>query len=57
MIGGRLIPQGGFTNSNCNITWEEGAYSSVADFNLDGQINFIDFAYLANAWLSQASWY
>jgi hypothetical protein len=54
MKGGRLIPQGGFTNSNCNIIWEAGTYSNVADFNLDGKVNFKDFADFADTWLWQA---
>ena len=57
MIGGRVICQGGLTNNNCNIIWEPGTYTNIADFNLDGTVNFKDFAYLANAWLWEASWY
>ncbi len=56
MIGGRIIPQGGLSG-DCNIIWEPGTYTNIADFNLDGTVNFIDFAYLANAWLWEASWY
>ncbi|MHC4621402.1 MAG: hypothetical protein ACYTEQ_26975 [Planctomycetota bacterium] len=54
MKGGRLVPQGGFTNGNCNIIWEAGTYSNVADFNLDGKVNFKDFADFAGTWLWQA---
>jgi len=57
MKGGRLIPQGGFTNNNCNIIWEPGTYTNVADFNLDGLVNFKDFADFADTWLWQATWY
>lgn len=53
MKGGRLIPQGGFTN-NGNIIWEPGPYNNIADFNLDGQVNFKDFADFADTWLWQA---
>jgi hypothetical protein len=48
MKGGRIIPQGGLTN-NGNIVWEPGRYSNVADFNLDGRVNFEDLADLADA--------
>ena len=57
MIGGRIICQGGLTNNNCNIIWEPGTYTNLADFNLDGTVNFKDFADFANTWLWQASWY
>jgi hypothetical protein len=53
MKGGRIIPQGGFTN-NGNIIWEPGTYNNIADFNLDGQVNFKDFADFADTWLWQA---
>ena len=57
MKGGRIIPQGGFTNNGCNIIWEPGTYTNVADFNLDGLVNFKDFADFADTWLWQAAWY
>lgn len=57
MIGGRVICQGGLTNNNCNIIWEPGTYTNMADFNLDGMVNFKDFAYFGNTWLWQADWY
>jgi len=57
MIGGRAICQGGLTNNNCNIIWEPGIYTNIADFNLDGTVNFKDFADFANTWLWRASWY
>jgi len=57
MIGGRVICQGGLTNNNCNIIWEPGTYTNAADFNLDGTVNFKDFADFADTWLWQASWY
>ncbi len=55
MKGGRLIPQGGITN-NGNIIWEPGLYNNMADFNLDGQVNFTDFADFAGTWLWQTAW-
>jgi len=57
MIGGRVICQGGLTNNNCHIIWEPGIYTNVADFNLDGTVNFKDFADFANTWLWRADWY
>jgi len=56
MKGGRIIPQGGFTN-NGNIIWEPGPYNNIADLNLDGQVNLKDFADFAETWLWQATWY
>lgn len=57
MIGGRIICQGGLTNNNCNIIWEPGTYTNMADFNLDGKVDFKDFAHLGDTWLWQADWY
>lgn len=57
MIGGRVICQGGLTNNNCNIIWEPGTYTNMADFNLDGTVNFKDFAYFGDTWLWKADWY
>ncbi|MHC4619352.1 MAG: hypothetical protein ACYTEQ_16525 [Planctomycetota bacterium] len=54
--GGRIIPQGGLTNNGCNIIWEPGTYNNVADFNLDGLVNFIDFADFADTWLWLSAW-
>lgn len=54
--GGYVIPQGGLSG-NCNIIWEPGLYTNVADFNLDGQVNLKDFAYFADTWLWQTAWY
>jgi len=54
MKGGRIIPQGGLSG-DCDIIWEQGTYSNVADFNLDGQVNFNDFTDFADAWLWVAS--
>lgn len=48
--GGRIIPQGGLSG-DCNITWEPGLYSNVADFDLDGDVDFEDFACFADTWL------
>lgn len=53
--GGRIIPQGGLSGA-CNIVWEPGTYSNIADFNLDGQVNFKDFAYFADTWLWRSAW-
>ncbi len=50
--GGYLIPQGGLSG-DCNIIWEPGTYTNPADFNLDGKVNFGDFAYFAETWLWQ----
>lgn len=54
MIGGRVICQGGLTNNNCNVKWEPGLYTNMADFNLDGRVNFEDFACFADVWLWRA---
>lgn len=53
--GGYLIPQGGFSG-DCNIIWEAGLFTNPADFNLDGEVNFGDFAYFAETWLWQTAW-
>jgi len=37
--------------------WEPGIYTNAADFNLDGQVNFEDFAYMADTWLWQTAWH
>jgi len=50
MKGGRIIPQGGLSG-NCNIIWEPGTYSNIADFNLDGRVNFKDLTDFADTWL------
>jgi len=55
MKGGYIIPQGGLSGA-CNIIWEPGIYTNVADFNLDGRVNFKDFAYFANTWLWESGW-
>ena len=54
MKGGRIIPQGGFTDNSCNIIWEAGTYNNIADFNLDGEVNFEDDADFADTWLWQS---
>jgi hypothetical protein len=54
--GGWIIPQGGLTNNNCNILWEPGLYNNIADFNLDGKVDFKDFASFADTWLWQTQW-
>ena len=54
MIGGRYIPEGGFT-SNGQVTWNAGIYFNIADFNLDGQIGITDLAEFASSWLWRAT--
>lgn len=53
MKGGRFIPQGGIAN-NGNVIWEPGLYNNVADFNLDGLVNFKDLADFSETWLWQS---
>jgi len=53
MKGGRIIPQGGLSG-NCDIKWEPGLYNNIADFNLDGNVDFADYAYFADTWLWEA---
>jgi hypothetical protein len=55
--GGSIIPQGGLINNNCNILWETGLYNNITDFNLDGKVDFKDFAHFADTWLWQTQWY
>ncbi|MGD8500955.1 MAG: hypothetical protein PVJ86_09925 [Phycisphaerales bacterium] len=52
MKGGRIIPQGGFSG-DCSIIWEPGTYANIADFNLDGTVDFKDFTVFADTWLWQ----
>jgi len=54
--GGRIIPQGGLSGE-CNIIWEPGLYTNIADFNLDGKVALADFAYFADTWLWQTAWH
>ncbi len=54
--GGRIIPQGGLSG-NCNIISQPSAYTNMADFNLDGQVDFKDFSAFAETWLQRESWY
>lgn len=56
MKGGWLIPQGGISGE-CEVMWEPGLYTNVADFNLDGKVDFKDFSYFANTWLWKTSWF
>jgi len=56
MLGGYIIPQGGLSGS-CNVIWEPGLYTNVADFNLDGHVNLEDFALFADTWLWQSNWH
>ena len=55
MKGGYIIPQGGLSGT-CNVIWEPGLYTNVADFNLDGNVNFEDYTYFADTWLWQTGW-
>jgi hypothetical protein len=48
------LGQAPLTNNNCNIIWEPGIYTNIADFNLHGIVNFKDFADFADVWLWQA---
>jgi len=50
---GAVIPQDGITN-NGNIIWEPGMYNNIADFNLDGKVDFKDFADFSGTWLWQS---
>ena len=56
MKGGWIIPQGSCDCDECNIDWQPGLYTNVADFNLDGKVDFKDFAYFADAWLWKVRW-
>jgi hypothetical protein len=56
MKGGRIIPQGGLSG-DCSIIWEAGTYANIADFNLDGTVDFKDFTVFADTWLWQTRWY
>lgn len=56
LIGGTVIFQGGYTGSG-NITHEAGTYRNHFDVNADGIEDFKDFAYFANTWLWEATWY
>ncbi|MBN2270891.1 MAG: hypothetical protein JXN61_09775 [Sedimentisphaerales bacterium] len=53
MKGGRIIPQGTLSG-NYDIKWEPGLYDNIADFNLDGNVNFADYACFPDTWLWQA---
>jgi hypothetical protein len=55
MKGGYIVTQGGLSG-DCNVVWEPGLYTNASDFNLDGQVNFEDFAYMADTWLWQTAW-
>jgi len=53
--GGRFVPQGGLTGGG-TITWEAGdIYNSMTDFDLDGKVDFRDFAAFADTWMWQAA--
>jgi hypothetical protein len=55
--GGRFVPQGGSAGTG-TIIWEAGGpYNNMVDFNLDGKVDFGDFAVFADTWLWQATWY
>ncbi|MHC4556416.1 MAG: hypothetical protein ACYTFW_06850 [Planctomycetota bacterium] len=38
------------------LTLYLGVYTHIADFNLDGAVNFKDFIAFADTWLWQTSW-
>jgi hypothetical protein len=57
LIGGTVIFQGGCDCDGCNIINEAGTDRNHFDINADGIEDFKDFAYFANNWLWQASWY
>jgi hypothetical protein len=52
--GGQVVPRGGYSGSG-QIVWNQSAFSNAADFNLDGNVNFKDFATFANTWLWTAT--
>jgi len=55
--GGTVIFQGGCDCTHCNITHEAGVDRNHFDINADGTVKLEDFAYFAESWLWQASWY
>ncbi len=55
--GGTVIFQGGCDCAACTIINEAGTDRSHFDINADGIEDFKDFAYFAESWLWQASWY
>ena len=57
LIGGTVVFQGGCDCEDCNIINEAGIDRNHFDMNADGIENFEDFAYFAETWLWQASWY
>lgn len=57
LIGGTVVFQGGCDCEDCNIINEAGIDRNHFDLNADGIENFKDFAYFAETWLWQASWY
>jgi hypothetical protein len=57
LIGGTVVFQGGCDCEDCNIINEAGIDRNHFDLNADGIEDFKDFAYFAETWLWQASWY
>lgn len=55
--GGTVIFQGGCDCDGCTIINEAGIDRNHFDLNADGIEDFKDFAYFAETWLWQASWY
>ncbi len=56
LIGGTVIFQGGYSGAG-NIINEAGIDRNHFDLNADGVEDLKDFAYFAESWLWQASWY
>ena len=57
LIGATVVFQGGCDCEDCNIINEAGIDRNHFDLNADGTEDFKDFAYFAETWLWQASWY
>ncbi len=57
LIGGTVVFQGGCDCEDCNIINDAGIDRNHFDLNADGIEDFKDFAYFAETWLWQASWY
>ncbi len=55
--GGTVIFQGGCDCAYCTIIHESGQDRDHFDINADGTVNLNDYAYFANSWLWQATWY
>lgn len=53
LTGGRIICKGTFTN-NGNLAQQHSSSNSISDYNLDGEVNMIDFAAFAQEWMWQS---